>query len=296
MATLREIKGRINSIRNTEKITRAMKMVAAVKFRKAQENILSARPYAYKLTDIIKTVIPTLEDFQHELLTQREIKKVCLVVVTSDRGLCGSFNTNLIKAAENAMHTTYKGYFENHNLTLITIGKKAYMHFHKRDYEIFARYTNIFDQLEFSTAQNFVTDILTGYNENKFDKIVFIYHEFKSAIQTRITEEQFLPIQTFESENTQVKRTVSNFIFEPSTKEIIDFLLPKHLNIQVWRILLESNASEQASRMTAMEMATKNANDLMAELQLYYNKARQASITKEILEVVSGAEALRISE
>ncbi len=292
MATLREIRGRINSIRSTEKITRAMKMVAAVKFRKAQENVVSARPYAKKIAEILKSLIPTVSNLENELLKEREVKRVCLVVVTSDRGFAGPFNTNLIKEAENLINGKYAEYYNSHNLTLFTLGKKSFDYFSKRNYDVFARYVGIFDRLEFSSARKVVTDILGGYLDGKFDKVSVIYNEFKSAAQSKIVEEQFLPILSIDDTEGN-SENVSDFIFEPAAKEIIDYLLPKHLNTQIWRIMLESYASEQAARMMAMESATSNANDLIKSLNLIYNKARQAAITKELLEVVSGAEALR---
>lgn len=292
MATLKEIKIRINSIKSTEKITRAMKMVAAVKFRKAQESILSARPYAKKIGEILSSLSKSVENIDNDLLTEREVNKVCIILVTSDRGLCGSFNTNLIKYAENAIKTTYADYYNTHNLTMVCIGRKGYTHFFKRQYDIFARYISVFDKLDFFHAKDIVSEIISGYMEKKFDKIVFIYQEFKNAATTKVVEEQFLPIPSISTENEN-EHIVTNYIFEPSAREIINTLLPRHLNTQAWRVLLESNASEQASRMTAMESATKNANDLMKELQLFYNKARQTAITKEILEVSGGAEALK---
>lgn len=292
MATLREIKGRIGSIKNIEKITRAMKMVASVKFRKAQQNVVAARPYAKKIGEILMHLIPTIEDMDNDLIKPREVKKVCMVVVSGDRGLSGSFNTNLIKAAQISINTAYGEYLKNADLTLITVGRKAYDYFNKREYDIYAKYTGIFDKLNFSIAKEIVRDITTGYKERKFDKVIVIYNEFKSVVQSKISEEQFLPIPAFTPEEGKESKTL-NYIFEPSAKAIVDSMLPRHLNTQIWRVLLESYASEQAAQMTAMDSATNNANELVTTLQLFYNRARQAAITKEILEVVGGAEALR---
>lgn len=294
MATLREIKSRIGSIKNTEKITRAMKMVAAVKFRKAQENVMAARPYAKKIAEILKSLIPTVSNIENELLKEREVKRICLVVVTSDRGFAGPFNTNLIKEAEKLIKVKYADFYNSHNLTLVTLGKKSFDFFSKRNYDIFARYVGIFDKIEFPSARKVVAELLGGYLDKKFDKVAVIYNEFKSAAQARIVEEQFLPILSID-DNEASSENIADFIFEPSAKEIIDYLLPKHLNTQIWRVMLESYASEQAARMMAMESATSNANDLIRTLLLTYNKARQAAITKELLEVVSGAEALKES-
>jgi len=295
LASLRDIKSRINSIKSTEKITRAMKMVAAVKFRKAQENVLAARPYARKISEILKNLIPTIENLDNELLQEREVKRICVVVVTSDRGFVGSFNTNLIKAAQVLINEKYSEYIKSHNLTLVTVGRKGYTFFSKRGYDLFARYVDVFDRIEFLTARKIINDVIQGYREKKFDKVIVIYNEFKSAIQAKIVEEQFLPIVSINGEEKKEEANISNFIFEPSGKEIVDYLLPKHLNTQIWRVILESFASEQAARMTAMEMATTNANELVSSLQLIYNQARQAAITKEILEIVGGAEALKES-
>ncbi|MBE2218381.1 MAG: ATP synthase F1 subunit gamma [Ignavibacteria bacterium] len=294
MATLREIRDRIGSIKNTEKITRAMKMIASVKFRKAQQNVVAARPYARKISDILRHLIPTIESFDNELLKQREIKKVCVVVIAADRGLCGSFNTNLLKVANTIINEKYGEYLKSHDLTIFPIGKKAYDHYSKRNYDLYARSINVFDKLLFADAQNIVKEIIKGYIEKRFDKVVIIYNEFKNVVQSKTVEEQFLPIPPFEAAEGE-KSKVSNYIFEPSSLEIVNNLLPRHLNTQIWRILLESFASEQAARMTAMDAATTNANDLVKSLNLSYNRARQAKITTEILEIVGGAEALKAS-
>jgi F-type H+-transporting ATPase subunit gamma len=306
VATTREIKRRINSIKNTEKITRAMKMVAAVKFRKAQEAILAARPYAHKIDSMIKFLLSTIDELEDDLLKEREMKRVALMVVTADRGLCGSFNTNLIKTAQTIINTKYSELYQNHNLSIIAVGKKSYDYFSRREFDIYSKYVGVFDGLNYASAREIIKDMEEGYKAKKFDKIVAVYNEFKNVVQSKIIEEQLLPIVKF-SENENPPRPAGTppeeginqfkpiFIFEPSVPEIINYLLPKHLNTQMWRILLESNAAEQGARMTAMDSATKNANDLINYLQLHYNKARQAGITKEILEVVAGAEALRES-
>jgi F-type H+-transporting ATPase subunit gamma len=294
LATLREIKSRISGVKNTEKITRAMKMVSAVKFRKAQENVMAARPYAKKIADILQSLLPACSDIENPLLKEREVKRICLMVVTSDRGFAGPFNTNLIKEAEKLIKEKYANMFNSHNLTLVTLGKKSFDYFSKRNYDVYAKYVGIFDRLDFINAQKIVMDLLEGFNTGKFDKVVMIYNEFKSAAQSKITEEQFLPIASLEAEQNPEGK-VNDYIFEPSVKDIIDYMLPKHLNTQIWRVMLESFASEHAARMLAMDSATNNANELIRDLQLHYNKARQASITKELLEIVSGAEALKES-
>jgi F-type H+-transporting ATPase subunit gamma len=278
-------------------------MVSAVKFRKAQENVLAARPYAKKISEILKNLIPTVENLDNELLQQKEIKKVCVIIVTSDRGFVGSFNTNLMKTAQSLIREKYNEYYSSHNLTLITMGKKGFGFFSKREFDIYAKYTEAFNTLHFETARELVGIVIKGYLENKFDKVVLVYNEFKNAAQANIRVEQFLPIISIDEgseepktdEKSEEKHFLSNFIYEPAVKDIIDYLLPKHLNTQIWRVMLESFASEQAARMTAMEIATTNANELVEILQLNYNRARQTAITKEILEIVGGAEALRES-
>lgn len=292
MATLREIRDRIGSIKNTEKITRAMKMIASVKFRKAQQNVVAARPYARKISDILRNLIPTIESFDNELLQHREVKKVCIVVVAADRGLCGSFNTNLLKHANVIIKEKYGKFLSDHDMTIFPVGKKAFDHFSKRHFDLYAKAVNIFDRLDFASAQNIVKELITGYKEKRFDKVVIIYNEFKNVVQSKTVEEQFLPIPPFEDEDGH-KTRLSNYIFEPSSEDIVNNLLPRHLNTQIWRVLLESFASEQAARMTAMDAATTNANDLLVSLNLIYNSARQAKITTELLEIVGGAEALK---
>lgn len=276
-----------------------MKMVAAVKFRKAQINVLAARPYARKISEIIKSVAPSIENLENELLEEREVKKLCVVIVTADRGMAGAFNSNLIKAAESLIRTEYKEYLDTGNLSIVCIGKKCYDYFSKTGYGIYAKYLSLFDRLVFDYAVVVVNDVLTGYREKQFDKVIVIYNEFKNAVQSKIVYEQFLPIISLEEDQSTASETkyniTTNFIYEPASKEIIDYLLPKHLNTQIWRILLESYASEQAARMTAMDSATNNATELIDNLQLFYNKARQAAITKELLEIVAGADALKES-
>lgn len=291
MATLKEIRTRISSIRNTEKITRAMKMIASVKFRKAQQNVTSARPYAKKIDEILRNLIPTLEGFDNELLEVREVKKILMVVISADRGLCGAFNANLIKSAVGVIKSKYSEYLKSRDLLIFPVGKKAYDYFYKNDYDLYAKAVNIFDRLNFSDADKIVAEIIEGYKDRLFDKVVIVYNEFKSVIQSKITEEQFLPIPPFHNPDGSVSR-ISDYIFEPSANEIVENLLPRHLKTQIWQALLESYASEQAARMTAMDAATTNANELLVSLNLSYNRARQAKITTEILEIVGGAEAL----
>ncbi len=301
MPVLREIRRRISGVKSTQKITKAMKMVAAAKLRRAQDAIICARPYARKIKELMQHLAGKVEDAVNPLLISRPVDRVVLLVVTSDRGLCGAFNTNIIKAAIRHIKVSYAGVNETGSPMLICIGRKGYDYFIKRDYEVVGKHIGLFAALDFGKARAIVDELTQGYLSGEFDRAEIIYNEFKSVIQQRIVVEQLLPIPP---ENAQPQspdlnpRTgnpdpPTNYIYEPSSVEIIDALVPKHLNFQMWRVLLESNAAEQGARMTAMENATTNASELIRTLQLVYNKARQAAITKELLEIVSGAEALK---
>jgi len=286
MATLREIKRRIVSIKSTEQITKAMKMVAAAKLRKAQENILAARPYADGISVLIKDILAKVESADNPLFQLREVNHLGIVVVTADRGLCGSFNTNLIKQALYEIHENI-----DKESFLFTVGRKGHEFLKKRNYNILDSYINIFNHLEFPLAPQIVDSILQAYLSGKVDKVIIVYNEFKSAVQQNIVVEQFLPILPEDFDESEP--TGYDYIFEPDKQELLGSLLPKHLNMQMWKILLESNAAEQGARMTAMENATENANDMIGSLTLKYNRARQSSITTELSEIVGGAEALK---
>lgn len=285
MATLRNIRRRIASVRSTQQITRAMKMVAAAKLRKAQLRLQSARPYAKDLQEVLAQVAGRSKTKSYPLLEQRSGNKICFVLVTADRGLCGSFNANLIRRAllEYNQAEASKKYF-------MVIGRKGYDSLRRRNLPIVSHYTDIFHDLNFTSAQQIAGELMNLYLEKKCDRILIIYNEFKSAIQQKIVIEQFLPIQPILPPKG---RFAVGFIYEPSPERILDALCPLNLNIQIWRILLESYASELGARMIAMETATENAEDMIKELVLFYNKSRQAAITKELNEIVSGAEALK---
>lgn len=287
MATLRDIRRRIKGVQNTEQITKAMKMVAAAKLRRAQENVISARPYARKISDLVNHLLTDELSGTNELLLNRQTKKVLVVVLTSDRGLCGAFNTNILKEAVRLIEEDLIP--QQLEYSLFCIGKKGFDFFRKRDYSITGNALGVFGHLKFTDALSISSEMISGYLKGDFDKIVVVYNEFKSVVRQEIVREQYLPLSFNEGEKT--KRSTIDYIFEPGQKEIIDSLLPKHLQSQMWRILLESNASEFGARMTAMDNASTNAKDLIRSLKITYNKARQAAITKEILEVVSGANA-----
>jgi len=292
MATLRDIKRRIKGVKSTQQITKAMKMVAASKLRRAQEGILNARPYAKNISVLLSHLVTEDDRLNNSLLFEREVKNVAVVVVTADRGLCGAFNNNIIKETtryiKEEVQETGKSYL------LYCVGKKGTDYFSRRDYNISAAYPGIFSSLNYTFAQKLVDELISMYLAESIDKVVVIFNEFKSIIQQKIVIEQFLPIPVNkESEDIEHKNTY--YIYEPDQKYIFNYLIPKHLKGQMWKMLLESNAAEHASRMTAMDNATTNAKELIRTLNLTYNKERQASITKEILEIVSGANALKES-
>ncbi|HEV8539469.1 MAG TPA: ATP synthase F1 subunit gamma [Bacteroidota bacterium] len=296
MATLREIRRRISGVKSTQKITKAMKMVAAAKLRRAQDAVISARPYAKKMKALLRQLAGVSDVTTNPLIEERDVEKVCVIVVTSDRGLCGAFNANIIRAAASHIRTNYSSMHDARKLKLVSIGRKGSDFFVKNQYNVVGKHIGIFSKLDFATAQSIVTEVVQGYLGGEYDRVEIIYNEFKSIIQQRVVIEQFLPIPSEEANpKSEIRNPKSqiDYIYEPSIHEILSVLVPKHLNFQLWRALLESSAAEQGARMTAMDNATTNASDLIRDLQLSYNKARQASITKELLEIVSGAEALK---
>jgi F-type H+-transporting ATPase subunit gamma len=290
MATLRDIKQRIKGVKSTEKITKAMKMVAAAKLRRSQEAILNARPYAKKIQNLINDLITEDDLLTNPLFFQKQVKNIAVVVITADRGLCGAFNTNIIREANRYIEEEILNVNLNYNL--FCVGKKGKDYFTKRNYIVKDSFVGIFSSLNFSFAQRLSTRLIDGFLRGEFDKVIVIFNEFKSIIQQKIVVEQYLPIPL---NATQDKILISkkNYIYEPDRKSIFEYVVPKSLNSQMWRYLLESNAAEFAARMTAMDNATTNAKELIRTLNLKYNKERQASITKEILEIVSGANALK---
>lgn len=286
MATLRDIRRRITSVTSTQQITKAMKMVAASKLRKAQERLINARPYAYRLGQLLTHVAAKEDRNLHPLLAEREPKKICYVMVTADRGLCGSFNGNIIRRAK----TEIDAQNTETELSIITIGRKGFEHFNRRNYNVIEKYVNFFDDLEFKHAVVISSLIQKLYQTKELDRVFVVYNEFKSAAVQRVIVEQLLPIQP---QLPEFEKYPVDYLYEPSAGRILDEICPKNLNIQIWRILLESYAAEQGARMVAMESATDNAEEMIYDLTLYYNKVRQASITKEIAEIVGGSEALR---
>lgn len=292
MATLREIRRRIAAVKSTQKITKAMKMVAAAKLRRAQDNIVSARPYAYKLGALIKHLALNPEAQNNPLIRPRDVRNTLIVVVTADRSLCGAFNSNIIRRVTQMVANEYKTARDEGRLEMITVGRKGDEFFTKRHYPVKQRFTQFFNHLKFSDARDIIDACVKEYNEGRADEVLVVYNEFKSALQQNIIVEKLLPVEPEKVEAESKFSAETDYIYEPSQYEIINTLVPRHLTVQMWRILLESFAAEMGARMTAMDSATENAGELIQDLTLYYNRARQAAITKEILEVVSGAEAL----
>jgi len=292
MATLRDIKNRIKGVQNTQQITKAMKMVAAAKLRRAQENIINARPYARKIAEILSHLVTEEDMVYNPYILQREVKNVAIVIVTADRGLCGAFNTNIIRETARIFDEEYGG--SSVVPHIYCVGKKGFEFFSKRDYDVVGKKTGLFSTLSYDDTLSITKELIEAYLNGTYDKIIVVYNEFKSIIQQKIVKEQFLPIP-IQKDSDDEKKNQPNYIFEPDQKGIFNYLLPKHLKAQMWRILLESNAAELGAKMTAMDNATTNAKELIRTLQIKYNKERQAAITKEILEIVSGANALKES-
>jgi F-type H+-transporting ATPase subunit gamma len=297
MATLRDIRRRISGVKSTAKITQAMRMVSAAKLRRAQNAIFSARPYVEKMENILENLIGSVgENYSHPLLQKhKDVRNIAVIVITADRGMCGSFNTNLLRYAVTLIDENLSVEHPQAKFHVIPVGKRSVGFFKKEKYSLPNEYSGIFQNLQFSTAKS-ITDISkAGFISGEFDKIIVVYNKFKNLIQQIPSSTVLLPIATDGNSKDVVEKFRQDYIFEPSIAEILDELIPKNLDIQVWRSLLESNAAEQAARMMAMENATNNANDLIRYLELVYNKVRQASITTEMLEIVSGAEALQKS-
>lgn len=284
MANLKEIRNRITSIGSTMKITSAMKMVSAAKLKKAQDAIVAMRPYATKLTEMLQNLSANLEgDAGSVYATQRNVSKVLLVVISSNRGLCGGFNSSIVKKTRQVIDEQYQGT----EVSLYTIGKKANDILGK-EFNVITNNNSIFDQLTFANAALIANELMDLYANGSFDKIEIVYNVFKNAATQVATAEQFLPLKPLEVKSS----TTVDYIFEPTKEEIVTTLIPKSLKMQLYKTIRDSFASEHGARMTAMHKATDNAKDLRNDLLLTYNKARQAAITSEILEIVGGAEAL----
>ena len=286
MANLKEIRNRIGSVSSTMQITSAMKMVSAAKLKKAQDSIIAMRPYSIKLTELIQSLTSSNSlDADNILSTKREVKKILIVVITSNRGLCGAFNSNIIKEVQFLIENKFKV----SKVSLITIGKKATEFFVKKN-SVFSSHDELYDDLNYDNVSNIAQKIIDSFVEGSFDKVMLVYNQFKNAATQIIKSEGFLPL---ENETSDQNSEVNNYIYEPSEELVLNELIPKSLKIQLLKAIKDSVASEHGARMTAMHKATDNATELRDQLKLSYNKARQAAITNEILEIVGGAEALK---
>ena len=283
MANLKDIRDRIKSVKSIQKVTKAMKMVAAAKMRRAQENMEKARPYNHRLVEIIQHLLPSVERSMLPILEVREVKRIAYVVVTSDRGLAGSFNSSILRKAHNDIDE-----FGKQNVDIFCIGKKAKDYFKSRKYNIIASYSDFWSDLNFNQSMKIGSTIVNHFLDLSVDEIRVTYNEFVNVATQATVSEKLLPIELNDDELSH-----TDFLYEPSKDRIVKSLIPRYLNAQVWKYLLESYASEQAARMVAMENATTNSEDMIKNLTLEFNKARQAAITTEMLEIVSGAEALK---
>lgn len=292
MPSLKEVRNRIVSVNSTTQITKAMKMVSAAKLRRAQDAILQMRPYATKLNELIATVSANTEvGATSPFTTVRQVEKVLVVVVTSDRGLCGAFNANIIKAALAAINEKYPSQAAKGNVEILALGKKGGEALQRRSFKVNDTYMGIFQNLNFAHARSAAEAIMTAFEEGKYDVVELVYNEFKNVATQILRVDQMLPLVDKKADASKASKI--DYIFEPSEEEIVLELIPKAIKMQLFKAVLESNASEHGARMTAMDKATDNANELLRSLKIEYNRSRQAAITKEILEIVGGAEALK---
>lgn len=292
MPSLKEVKMRINSVISTQQITKAMKMVAAAKLRKSQDRIIQMRPFAQKMSAILQNLSASQHDDSASWYSaMRDVNRVLLVVVTSDRGLCGSFNSNVFKGVLRLIEEQYADVHKRGNLTIMPIGKKALDYFGKRKYPVVTDFALLFSKLNFDEASRAANYLMKNFRNGTYDRIDVVYNEFKNVATQILRAEQYLPVvPKATKEKVQV-----DYIYQPGSSEVLEGIIPKSLRVQLFKALLDSNAAENGARMTAMDKATENAGELLKELRLSYNRTRQAAITKEILEIVGGAEALKSS-
>jgi len=287
---LKEVRNRIKSVQSTQQITKAMKMVSAAKLRRAQDAITQMRPYAQKLQEMLSNIISSSEgDLNLALAADRPVENVLIIVVTSDRGLCGGYNSNLIKLTKQLIKEKYSLQQSKGNVQILPIGKKGYEHFAKNGFKVYNKYWDIFTGLSFEKVQAAAKYAMEVFSNKEIDAVEVIYSEFKNAATQRFVVEQFLPVVKIPKTVGQKK---ADFIFEPGKDVLVNELMPKILNTQLFKAVLDANASEHGARMTAMDKASDNANELLKSLKISYNRARQAAITTELTEIVSGAAAL----
>ncbi|QXV65442.1 ATP synthase F1 subunit gamma [Mucilaginibacter sp. 21P] len=300
MANLKEVRNRIASVNSTQQITKAMKMVSAAKLRRATDAIVQLRPYASKLKDLLANLSASLEDGASPYLQEREPVRVLVIVVTSNRGLAGAFNTNAIKAANNLINDKYNAQMKAGNVSIVAIGKKGHDFYTRRKYNVVGNHNDLYLDLNFINASKITDEIMKGFVNGQYDRVELVYNHFKNAATQFLITEQLLPVpkpeknekEAFATKKEATPESQVDYILEPSKEEIVEQLIPKNIKIQLYRAVLDSNASEHGARMTAMDKATENAGDLLKALKLSYNQARQAAITTELTEIVSGAAAL----
>jgi len=288
---LKEVRNRIKSVQSTQQITKAMKMVSAAKLRRAQDAITQMRPYAKKLQEMLSNIVSSSEgDMSMDLANERPVENVLIIAITSDRGLCGGYNSNLIKLTKQLIKEKYSNQASKGNVKILTIGKKGYEHFTKNGYNVINNFWDLFANLKFESVQSAAKYATDAFANKEVDAVEIIYSEFRNAASQVYIAEPFLPIQKVATEKNAKK---SDFIFEPNQEVLIAELMPKILNTQLFKAVLDANASEHGARMTAMDKASDNANELLKSLKISYNRARQAAITTELTEIVSGAAALQ---
>jgi F-type H+-transporting ATPase subunit gamma len=294
MPNLKEIRIRIASVNSTRQITSAMKMVSAAKLRRAQDAVIQLRPYASKLNGILESISENVGSSNDNVFAkERPVNRILLVIITSNKGLCGAFNSNVIKKSLQLIHVDYAGLHEKGRLEILTIGKKGYDYFRLRNYKIKKNYSNLYDKISFDKVIPVVQEVMDSFEKKEYDHIVLIYNQFKNAAVQILVAEQFLPLKSHKKEEKISFAHHFDFIYEPSQEFMIKELIPRSLKIQFYKAILDSFAAEHGARMTAMHKATDNAFELLKELNLTFNKARQGAITKEILEIVGGANALK---
>jgi F-type H+-transporting ATPase subunit gamma len=290
MPSLQSLRRKIGAIKNTQKITKAMKMVAAAKLKRAQDRILSARPYGHKMRDVIANLSRRVNRSAHPLLNKRTGRNIEVLIVTSDRGLCGAFNANIIRKAFEFIHQSEAG---GAKVSLHIVGRKGREYFRRRPWPIRQQWLGVFDRLTYEHGIEIGQDLIEHYTKGTFDELYVIYNEFKSAIQQRVIVEKLFPIEAIDPPAEAPSHFGGGYLYEPDEDELLAALLPKHFQTQAYRFLLESSAAEQGARMAAMDGASRNAGEIIKKLTLYYNKTRQAAITKELMDIVGGAEALK---
>jgi F-type H+-transporting ATPase subunit gamma len=291
MANLKEVRNRITSVSSTQQITKAMKMVSAAKLKRATNAIVQLRPYANKLKELLANLSASLEDGSSPYLQEREPVRVLVVVVTSNRGLAGAFNANAIKAANNVIAEKYSEQLRAGNVSIVAIGKKGQEFYQRRKYNVIGNNNELFTDLNFVNVSKVTESIMQGFVNGDYDRVELVYNHFRNAAVQILATEQLLPVPKSDQKE-QANASQTDYILEPSQEEIVEQLIPKNIKIQLYRAVLDSNASEHGARMTAMDKATENAGDLLKALKLSYNQARQAAITTELTEIVSGAAAL----